>query len=40
MNNNGDALKIYQKFKDKYPKSNEARDIEKDIARNKVILQK
>ena len=40
MNNNGDALKIYQTIKDKYPKSNEARDIEKDIARSKVILQK
>lgn len=34
------AIKLYTTIKEKYPKSQEAREIEKDIARNNTILGK
>jgi ribosomal protein L29 len=40
LKQNDKALKLYNQIKDSYPKSAEARDIEKDIARNNTILGK
>ncbi len=40
LKQNDKALKLYNKIKEDYPKSAEARDVEKDIARNNTILGK
>lgn len=40
LKENEKALKLYTIIKEKYPKSQEAREIEKDIARNNTILGK
>lgn len=40
LKENEKALKLYSIIKEKYPKSQEAREIEKDIARNNTILEK
>lgn len=40
LKQNQKALKLYTAIKEKYPKSQEAREIEKDIARNNTILGK
>ncbi|MGE0078172.1 MAG: tol-pal system YbgF family protein [Bacteroidales bacterium] len=40
LKQNEKALKLYNVIKEKYPKSSEAREIEKDIARNNTILGK
>lgn len=40
LKQNDKAIKIYTTIKEKYPKSQEAREIEKDIARNNTILGK
>lgn len=40
LKQNDKAIKLYTTIKEKYPKSQEAREIEKDIARNNTILGK
>jgi tetratricopeptide (TPR) repeat protein len=40
LKENEKALKLYTIIKEKYPKSQESREIEKDIARNNTILGK
>ncbi len=40
LKQNDKAVKLYTTIKEKYPKSQEAREIEKDIARNNTILGK
>ena len=40
LKQNDKALKLYTTIKEKYTKSQEAREIEKDIARNNTILEK
>ncbi len=40
LKENEKALKLYNLIKEKYPKSTEAREIEKDIARNNTLLGK
>ncbi|MGD9978471.1 MAG: tol-pal system YbgF family protein [Bacteroidales bacterium] len=40
LKQNDRALKLYNQIKENFPKSSEARDIDKDIARNNTILGK